>query len=202
MRGCKSDRQESFESHTLGHMDRLRQYGLHLTGNAADADDLVQETYLKAYRFWETCDPDTNVRAWLFRILKNSFINRYRSESRNGTPVEFLETMNTNRDGQRGGDSSYGQDPVFANALDDDMADALSALPDNFRTVLILCDIEGLPYGEIASFLACPLGTVRSRLHRARLVVRLLLERNVSVRLHREVTGIAAVGSWSAIGKG
>lgn len=201
MRVCKSEKQDSFESHALGHLDRLRQYGLHLTGNSADADDLVQETYLKAYRFWETCDPDSNVRAWLFRILKNSYINRYRSESRNGTPVEYLETMNTNRDGQRGGGSSYGQDPVFANALDDDMAEALSALPDNFRTVLILCDIEGLPYGEIASFLACPLGTVRSRLHRARQVVRQSLERNASDRVHEEVMGIAAVGSRYSVGE-
>ena len=157
-----------FESRTLGHMDRLHRFGVHLTGNAVDADDLVQETYLKAFRYWETCDPDTNVQAWLFRILKNSFINQYRKEVREGIIVEYVETATPEHGAHPATAHALQNDPVFSDLLDDDVSVALSGLPDKCRTVLILCDIEGLTYDEIAGFLDCPLGTVRSRLHRAR----------------------------------
>jgi RNA polymerase sigma-70 factor, ECF subfamily len=169
-----------FESRTLGHMGRLHRFGVHLTGNAVDADDLVQETYLKAFRYWESCDPDTNVQAWLFRILKNSFINQYRKEVREGIIVEYAETTTPEHGAHPANAHALRNDPVFSDLLDDDVSVALSGLPDKCRTVLILCDIEGLTYDEIASFLDCPLGTVRSRLHRARKVLRSTLARYAS----------------------
>ena len=191
----KSEKQEVFESHTLAHMDRLHRYGVHLTGNVHDADDLVQETYLKAFRFWDSCDPETNIRAWLYRILKNTFINRYRSQLRKGISVEYVEAVDPRRGSHRGETHPTGQGTAFDTLLDDDVVAALSELPHKFRTVLILSDIEGLSYDEIAGFLDCPLGTVRSRLHRARQVLRQALGSYAADRGYGETARISAVGS-------
>lgn len=165
----KSDKQRAFESEALVHTDLLYNFALRMSGNAADADDLVQETYLKAYRFWDRYEPGTNIRAWLFRILKNSYINRYRKESKEPNTVDYDEISNFYaliRD--ESADPNDLQEAVFGNLLDDDVSSAVSNLPEDFRTVVILCDIEGLTYEEIAQFVDCPLGTVRSRLHRGR----------------------------------
>jgi RNA polymerase sigma-70 factor (ECF subfamily) len=133
----------------------------------------VQETYLKAYRFWDKYEPGTNIRAWLFRILKNSYINRYRKESKAPDTVDFEDVQNyypSIRD--EGSESGDLQGNVFNRLLEDDVSQAIAELPDDFRTVVILCDIEGLTYEEIAAFVDCPLGTVRSRLHRGRKMLR------------------------------
>lgn len=136
MRGCKSERQESFESHPLGHMDQLRRYGLHLIGNPADADDLVQEAYLTAFRFWDTCAPDAQVSAWLFRILKNSFVIRYRRESHTGSAISYVESVRTGRWENAGGEvRSPVHDTVLAASPDDDVTDVLAGLPDPFRAI-------------------------------------------------------------------
>ncbi len=169
----KTAKQHEFEIEALPHADLLYNYALRMTNNAADADDLVQETFLKAFRFWEKYEKGTNIRAWLFRIMKNSYINRYRRESKEPDTVDYDEVQNfynTIRD--TAADSSDSQESMFGRLLDDDVATAIAHLPEDFRTVVILCDIEGLTYEEIAEFLAVPLGTVRSRLHRGRSLLR------------------------------
>ncbi len=164
-----TEKQKEFERETVPHMDILYNYALRTTGDADDAKDLLQETYMKAFRFWNQFEKGTNLRAWLFRIMKNSYINQYRKEKSQGNAVsyddveEFVETL---RDETHESHSS--QDKIFDNILGDEVTTALESLPDDFRTVVILCDIEGLPYEEIAEFIQIPIGTVRSRLHRGR----------------------------------
>ena len=162
-----------FEREALPHMDILYNYAVRMTGNPDDADDLVQETYLKAYRFWDKYEKGTNIRAWLFRIMKNSYINRYRKETREPDTVDYegiQNFYNVIRDEYT--DSNDLQEKIFGALLDDDVSSALESLPEDFRTVVILCDIEGLTYEEIAEFIDCPIGTVRSRLHRGRKMLR------------------------------
>jgi RNA polymerase sigma-70 factor (ECF subfamily) len=165
----KSEKQSVFEGEALVHADLLYNFALRMTCNPADADDLVQETYLKAYRFWDKYEQGTNIRAWLFRILKNSYINRYRKESKEPDTVDYDEIKNFYTSiREESADPNDLQESVFGNLLDDEVSTAVSTLPEDFRTVVILCDIEGLTYEEIAQFVDCPLGTVRSRLHRGR----------------------------------
>ena len=169
----KNDKQRAFEQEALPHADLLYNYALRMTNNQANAEDLVQETYLKAYRFWDKYEPGTNIRAWLFRILKNSYINRYRKQSKEPGTVDYEEIQNfytSVRD--EGSDPNDLQETLFGNLLDDDVAGAIAALPHDFRTIVILCDIEGLTYEEIADLVDIPLGTVRSRLHRGRKLLR------------------------------
>jgi len=168
-----SEKQRSFEQEALPHTDLLYNYALRMTNNTADADDLVQETYLKAYRFWDSYEQGTNIRAWLFRILKNSYINRYRKEVREPDYVEYddVKSLYAAR-GDASPEQNDMQESMFGNLLDDEITGAIASLPDEFRTVVILCDIEGLTYEEVAGFMECPLGTVRSRLHRGRKILR------------------------------
>ncbi len=169
----KSDRHREFEREALPHTDLLYNYALRMTNNSADADDLLQETFLKAYRFWDKYEPGTNIRAWLFRIMKNSYINRYRKETKEPTTVDYDEVENfyaAVKD--RTTEPNDLQETLYGNLLDDDVASAVADLPEDFRTVVILCDIEGLSYEEIAEFVDIPLGTVRSRLHRGRKLLR------------------------------
>jgi RNA polymerase sigma-70 factor (ECF subfamily) len=173
MRTQKTEKQRSFEVEALPQADLLYNYALRITNNPEDANDLVQETFLKAFRFWESYEKGTNIRAWMFRIMKNSYINRYRREVREPEIVEYEEGKNLATGlHDETGEKSDVQDLVFANLLDDEIATAVASLPDEFRTVVILCDIEGLTYEEVAEFMECPLGTVRSRLHRGRKLLR------------------------------
>ncbi len=171
MTSCRSEKQKAFEHEALAHIDLLYRLGMRLTGNAADADDLVQETYLRAYRFWDRYDQGTNIRAWLSRILKNSFISSYRKESKERDVVEYSEMTNTESANHGDSEANDLQESMFNNLLDDDVSSAVSGLDEEFRTAVILCDIEGLTYEEIADFLGCPVGTVRSRLHRGRKIL-------------------------------
>ena len=167
-RGTKQKQQE-FQAEALPHMDILYNFALRTTGNESDAEDLLQETFLKAFRFWDKYEKGTNIRAWLFRIMKNSYINRYRKETREPDKVDYEDVENfydTIRAGST--DTNDLQQKMFGNLLGDEVTAALQSLPEDFRTVVILCDIEGLTYEEIAEFLDCPIGTVRSRLHRGR----------------------------------
>lgn len=162
-------KQKEFEAEALPHMDILYNFALRTTGNKDDAQDLLQETFLKAFRFWDKYEKGTNIRAWLFRIMKNSYINRYRKETREPDKVDYEDVENfydTIR--AESTDTNDLQQKMFGGLLGDEVTTALQDLPEDFRTVVILCDIEGLTYEEIAEFLDCPIGTVRSRLHRGR----------------------------------
>jgi len=168
-KGNTKAKHEEFEREAVPHMDLLYNYALRTTGNPDDAADLLQETYLKAYRFWDKYEKGTNIRAWLFRIMRNSYINRYRKETREPDTVDYDEVQNFyNSVRDTSTDESDLQEKIFGGALSDDVARALESLPEDFRTAVILCDIEGLTYEEIAEFVDVPVGTVRSRLHRGR----------------------------------
>ncbi len=165
-----------FEREAVPHMDILHNYALRMTGNSDDANDLVQETYLKAYRFWDKYEKGTNIRAWLFRIMKNSYINRYRKETKEPGTVDYNDIQNFyNTIRYASSDPNDLEEKIFGGLLGDDVARAIESLPEDFRTVVILCDIEGLSYEEIAEFVDCPIGTIRSRLHRGRKMLRVKL---------------------------
>ena len=162
-------RYSDFEKEAIPHMNALFNFALRMTGDEDDADDLVQETYLKAFRFFDKFEKGTNCRAWLFRILKNSYINDYRKVTKEPSKVDyddvqnFYETIKSDEV-----NSSHYEMDAFNNLLDDEISTAIKSLPEDFRTVIILSDIEGFTYEEIAGFVDIPVGTVRSRLHRAR----------------------------------
>jgi RNA polymerase sigma-70 factor (ECF subfamily) len=140
-----------------------------MTGDSDDANDLVQDTYLKAFRFFDKFERGTNSKAWLFRILKNTFINNYRKKSKEPNKVDYEEVENFYENVKPfSSDSSHLEKEIYDNLLDDEISNAIASLPDDFKTVIILSDIEGFTYDEIADFVDCPVGTVRSRLHRAR----------------------------------
>jgi len=162
-------RQKEFETEAFPHKDILFNFALRTTGDKDDAHDLLQETFMKAFRFWDKYEKGTNIRAWLFRIMKNTYINRYRKETREPGMVDYDDVENfydSIRDNST--DSNDLQKRMYNNMLSDEVIEALQSLPEDFRTVVILCDIEGLMYDEISEFLNCPIGTVRSRLHRGR----------------------------------
>jgi RNA polymerase sigma-70 factor (ECF subfamily) len=164
----KTEKWLAFEHLAVDQTDVLYRYGLSLTRNASDADDLVQETFLKAYRFWHRFEPGTNVRAWLFRILKNAFINIYRKKLTMPEMQQYQDEIGLSSSQHAVHRPSMLQAMMTDDVFGDEVSDAISSLAEKFRTVVILCDIEGLTYREIASFVDCPVGTVRSRIHRGR----------------------------------
>jgi RNA polymerase sigma-70 factor, ECF subfamily len=184
MTGRKHPEQHAFEHQALAHTDALYHFGMRLTGSADAAGDLVQETYVKALRFWSNYDGRTHIRAWLFRIMKNAFIDLYRKESREPDVVDYCETMRPSSLHDVSAGANTHDDPIFDNLLDDVVAEAVSGLPESFRTAVILCDIERLSYQEVASILGCPIGTVRSRLHRGRGLLRSKLQSYAMKRGH------------------
>lgn len=163
------EKQEIFDKEFLPHIHSMYNFGYRLTLDRDDAKDLVQDTYFKAYRFIESFQKGTNAKAWLFRILKNSFINDYRKKVKEPNKVDYQEV-----------ESYYNSDDVdrqitpdlrveaLRDMIGDEISNALNALDVDFRTVIILCDLEGFKYEEMAKILDIPIGTVRSRLHRAR----------------------------------
>lgn len=158
-----------FEQEFLPQVDALYTFAYHLTYNEEDANDLVQETYLKAYRFIDRYIENTNAKAWLFKILKNIFINQYRKKSKQPTRVDYEEIINFH-DEEDTSYSSYQdlREEMFQQMMGDEVTNAINALPVDFRVVILLCDIEGFTYEEISKIIDIPIGTVRSRLHRAR----------------------------------
>lgn len=153
-----------FEREALPHLGSLYATAHRLTRNSRDAEDLVQEAMLRAFRFFHRFEPGTNCRAWLFKILHNTFVTRYRSSSRERELVELLRQS----EDLRGEDDSSPERHALGSSLGPHVQRALDSLPEEFRTVVILCDLEDLSYREIADILDCPLGTVMSRLHRGR----------------------------------
>lgn len=165
-----------FEREALPHMDALYNFALRMTSDPDEADDLLQETFLKAYRFFDKFEQGTNCKAWLFRIMKNSFINNYRRTSKEPDKVDYNDVEDFYHSIRaESTDPNDLEERIFSNILDDDVSTALESLPEDFRTVVILCDIEGFTYEEIADFVECPIGTVRSRLHRGRKMLRVKL---------------------------
>jgi len=158
-----------FEKAVVPYMSAMYNFALRMTANEEDAQDLVQETLLKAYRFFDSFEKGTNCKAWLFRILKNSFINKYRKTSKEPNKIDYDEVkefFNSVKDDTV--DPNDLESQLFGELLDDEITAALQSIPPDFRTVVILCDMEGMTYEEIADTVGCPVGTVRSRLHRGR----------------------------------
>jgi RNA polymerase sigma-70 factor (ECF subfamily) len=164
---------EDFEAGVIAQLDSLYRTALRLTHNQQEAEDLVQETMLKAFRFSKSYQPGTNLRAWLFRILNTSAINRYRKQATHPTPAALPEgeefyLYNRIRDLSGQELTTAAEDEVLSRYLDEDVYKALNDLPINFRMPVILADIEGMSYKEIAEALQIPIGTVMSRISRAR----------------------------------
>jgi RNA polymerase sigma-70 factor (ECF subfamily) len=164
---------EDFEAGVLAQLDSLYRTARRMTSSQQEAEDLVQETMLKAFRFAHTYQPGTNLRAWLFRILNTSAINRYRKQASHPTTSSLPEgedfyLYNRIKD-LTGQELNVGaEEEVLSHYLDEDVYNALNELPPNFRMAVILADIEGLSYKEIAEALNIPIGTVMSRISRAR----------------------------------
>ena len=164
-----SDNHEIFEKELFPHIDALKTFAYHLTYDEDDANDLVQETYMKAHRFIDRYIQGTNAKAWLFKILKNAYINHYRKRSKRPTRVDFEDVVNYHDSDDTAGQGYLDlREELFANMMGDEVTVAINALPIDFRTVVLLCDIEGFTYEEIAKIIDVPIGTVRSRLFRAR----------------------------------
>jgi RNA polymerase sigma-70 factor (ECF subfamily) len=161
--------EELFESEFMPHLDALYNFAYHLTQQEEDANDLVQDTFLKAYRFIESYERGTNAKAWLFKILKNSFINEYRRKTNQPAKTDFEDYVayQDSEEAAHIGDLDL-RDDLFKSMIGDEITRALVSLPVDFRTILLLCDVEGFSYEEIAKIIDIPIGTVRSRLHRAR----------------------------------
>jgi len=169
----KGRKDRIFKKEFLPHADALYNFAFHLTYNEDDANDLVQETFLKAYRFIDSYQQGTNAKAWLFKILKNAFINDYRRKSKQPSKVDFDDVLNYN-DTDDEGHVEYVdlRQELFQGMLGDEVTRALNELPVDFKTIILLCDIEEFSYEEIAKIIDIPIGTVRSRLHRARNILK------------------------------
>jgi RNA polymerase sigma-70 factor (ECF subfamily) len=170
--GASKRATQAFENACLEHLDALYAGALKLTRNPPDAEELVQDTYLKAFRFAHKFEWGTNLKAWLFRIQSNTFINNYRKRrhdrnyTEQATATESLYDEVLDREAR-----AYAADPeahAFARFFKHDLNRALEELPEDFRIVIVLADIEGFSYKEISEMVGCPIGTVMSRLHRGR----------------------------------
>src|SRR5437868_11634850 len=186
-----------FENLSLEHLDALYSAGLRLTKNERDAEALVQDTFLRAFRFFDKFERGTNIKAWLFKILTNTFINRYRRKVKERTVVEGAAREGTNerfvaRDANES--SSNPEQYLFDRLLSDDVLRAIDGLPIDFRLVVILADLQEFSYKEIAEILECPVGTVMSRLYRGRKLLQKVL---VGYALE---TGVVAATQAAEIG--
>lgn len=160
-----------FEELTLGHLDAMYSSALRLTKNPRDAEDLVQDAYLRAYRFFDKFERGTNVKAWLFKILTNTFINRYRRNVKERSLADGTErdTVNARFMSQDATEFSANPEQYFFDRIAaDDIMEAINELPLDFRMVVILADLQEFSYKEIAEIVGCPVGTVMSRLFRGR----------------------------------
>lgn len=165
--------QETFAEQAMPLMDNLYGAAMRMTRNPADAEDLVQETYLKAYRGFGGFKQGTNLKAWMYRILTNTYINRYRQKQRRPDETDLSEVEDLylykrlgGLEGATAGRSA--EDELLELFADAEVKDALESLPENFRMPVLLADVEGFAYKEIAEILDIPIGTVMSRLHRGR----------------------------------
>jgi RNA polymerase sigma-70 factor (ECF subfamily) len=189
--------QAQFTELTMEYMPALYSAALRMTRNPADAEDLVQETYLKAYRSFASFTAGTNLKAWLYRILTNTYINTYRAAKRRPeiSDVEDVEDLYLYRrlgPDSGAGDGRSAEDEALDRFTDDEVKAALESLPDAFRIAVLLADVEGFSYKEIAEITDVPIGTVMSRIHRGR--------RALQKALHEfaEARGLVGTGSGPA----
>ena len=171
---------EQFTSDAMQYAPQLFSTALRMTRNRSDAEDLVQETYIKGWRSFHTFQEGTNLRAWLFRIMTNTYINKYNAKKRKGTEVElddveelFLYKRLGSIDQSQL--SSSAEDQMLELFTDDEVKNALEELPEDFRVPVLLSDVDGFSYKEIAEMLEIPIGTVMSRLHRGRKAMQKML---------------------------
>ena len=166
----EKEKYKIFDEEFMPHINSMYNFAFRLTMDEDDANDLVQDTYLKAFRFINSFQKGTNAKAWLFRILKNSFINDYRKKSKEPAKVDYqeVETFYNSEEAEADNITTDLRVDAVQEMIGDEVANALNSLAVDFRTVIILCDIEGFTYEEMAKILDIPIGTVRSRLHRAR----------------------------------
>jgi RNA polymerase sigma-70 factor (ECF subfamily) len=172
--------QEQFTADAMQYAPQLFSTALRMTRNRSDAEDLVQETYIKGWRSFHTFQEGTNLRAWLFRIMTNTYINKYNAQKRKGTEVElddieelFLYKRLGSIDQSQL--SSSAEDQMLELFSDDEVKNALEELPEDFRMPVLLSDVDGFSYKEISEMLEIPIGTVMSRLHRGRKAMQKLL---------------------------
>jgi len=189
--------QARFTDVAMEHMPGLYSAALRMTRNAADAEDLVQETYLKAYRSFGSFEEGTNLRAWLYRILTNTFINSYRAAKRRPevTDVEDVEDLYLYKRMTDAGSVGVGrsaEEEALDRFTDEDVKAALEALPEAFRMAVLLADVEGFSYKEISEITDVPIGTVMSRIHRGRRALQKALH---DVATARGLVGTASGGS-------
>ncbi|MBK7092250.1 MAG: sigma-70 family RNA polymerase sigma factor [bacterium] len=167
-----------FELEAMVHTEALYRTAVRMTKNPGDAEDLVQETLLKAYKSFDRFEKGTNAKAWLFKIMTNTFINTYRARQKESTSVSFDEIDDSYLHSQITGMSSESGNPekdFFNKVLDADVVAAIEKLPEEFRMVVVLAFNEGFAYQEIADILGIQVGTVKSRLHRGRKILQKLL---------------------------
>ena len=174
------DKRYEFDILFREHLHGLYGLALRMTRNELDAEDLVQETALKAFRYFDRFEPGTNFRAWLYRILTNNYINLYRKAQKTPGSVELASvSYKLEEPGVAFWDQldnrMYGFD--YQDVFDDEINAAIDRLPEEYRLVVLLSDVEGFSYKEIAKFLKCPIGTVMSRLHRGRKMLQKSLQR-------------------------
>ena len=172
-----------FEREALPHLQALYAAALRMTRNEKDAEDLVQEALLRAYRFFDTFEAGTNCKAWLFRILTNVFCNQYRDRERETVILTEAESSSANLEqflGGAGGVTSDTETALLGRMVSADVEKALAAVPSDFRMAVILADLEDFSYKEIAEIMDCPAGTVMSRLYRGRKILQGLL-RNYAI---------------------
>ncbi len=163
--------QANFERDAMQYAPQLYSAALRMTRNPADAEDVVQETFLKAYRAYASYTEGTNLKAWLYRILTNTYINKYRKAQRRPSEVELGELQDLylyKRLGESSGASQSAEADMLDEFVDTDVIEALESLPETFRFPVLLADVDGFSYKEIAEMLDIPIGTVMSRLHRGR----------------------------------
>ena len=163
--------QADFESDAMQFAPQLYSAALRMTRNPADAEDVVQETFLKAYRAYDSFEAGTNLKAWLYRILTNAYINKYRKARRRPSEVELGELQDLylfKRLGEQSGARESAEKEALDMFVDEDIIEAIESLPENFRLAVLYADVDGFSYKEIAAILDVPIGTVMSRLHRGR----------------------------------